>query len=565
MRCARPATRTDVGARRSRALLAATSALALASSCGLVREGSEPGLPECPSYEATVAPVLENQCGACHVKQAKGGYSVASWLDVMQRSAAGSFRVVSGDPSSAFLLAVRGESAPHVALDPSRAALLSDWVVRCGAEPRLGDPSEPKFHASGWASPSDAVQFHGLTLRDAGFDTADCRTCHGDDLRGGKSKTDCNVCHLKGPFDCGTCHGSASSAAPPKALDGSSLTTALGVGAHQKHLVASATHKAFDCVSCHPPVKNFDDDDHLYRGGVFDASRVAKVVLTAAPDAGVSPSWDRATATCTNVGCHTPNPNDTAAKHPSPTWTKVDQDEAKCGNCHGLPPSTHADDRCELCHDPGYADGGVNLALHLNGVVDLRGNAQCDACHAGPQSPQFRDLHGNTDPKVRTVGAHQAHLFASKYRGPMGCEACHLVPATVTSPGHIDSPPPADVFVSKPADGGLAWVGGAQPAYASATATCTNVACHGAGLLAQDSASWLTRAPVWNGPSSQVSCGTCHSLPPIDARPEHDGGTVLGCTACHGRSIDAAGRLVFHTDDAGVRTTEHLDGLVTGN
>jgi predicted CxxxxCH...CXXCH cytochrome family protein len=202
----------------------------------------------------------------------------------------------------------------------------------------------------------------------------------------------------------------------------------------------------------------------------------------------------------------------------------------------------------------------------MNGVVDLRGGAAdggftCNSCHAGPGAPQFYDLHGNSDPHARTVGAHQAHLHASKYRGPLGCEECHVVPQTVTSPGHLGAPP-APTFNQ---DGGVAFAGGAHPSYAAATATCTNVACHGAGLLAQDQASWLNRTPVWNGPSSQVSCGTCHSLPPLDGRPEHDGGIVLGCAACHGRSIDSNGALIFHLDDAGVRRTEHLDGVVTGN
>lgn len=539
-----------------------------AAGCGVVRSG-EPGEVACPSFDDTVKPMLGNECGACHVRQLKGGYSVASWGDALARRPDGSFRVTAGDAQSLLLQAARGELAGHEKLSEGRVELLTEWVVRCKAAPRQG-----KYHEPGWATPSDAERFHGLALRDAGYqplfthgtgeESKTCLDCHGDDLLGGKSGESCSTCHAKGPLDCSTCHGDATSAAPPRSLSGQSLTSTVGVGAHRTHVLDGGVGRPIACEACHPAVKNFMDDGHVFVGGVFDGSRVARVALQSRPDAGVTASWDRASATCTNTTCHAPLPGDTAATNQKPHWIDVGVGQAKCGSCHGLPPSNHKDGRCELCHDLGYADGGVVASLHLNGSVDFRG-PQCDTCHAGPATVPFHDLLGRTDAKLPTVGAHEAHLRSSRYRGPLACDECHTVPSKVTDPGHIDATP-GRVFVAKPAAGGLAWTDGATPAYDPSTGKCSNVYCHGGGTkLGADQAGFLVRSPAWTGAETQGACGSCHALPPVDGRAEHDGGTVLGCVACHAKSITATGKLVFTTGADGGLVSTHLDGLVTGN
>lgn len=572
-----------MNARRSlvAVLVGALGLLALGSfhGCGVLRPG-EPGAPLCASFKTDIQPLLQRECGFCHVSRAAGGYQLTDYQATMARRDDGSARVVAGDRDSLLLRIARNEVPAHTAglpegntgvLPRSELARLEDWAVRCRAA-----PGHTKYHPLGWASPTDTQNSHAVQLRDAGYDPdggptglpfVSCRRCHGADLDGGFTDSNvvavsCGTCHQDpgGPLACTTCHGEghgdAGSPAPPRALDGSRLTTSLGVGAHRQH-------RAFECTACHVKVKDFADEGHLYRNGVFRAGQAG--VVLASNDAGVV-SWDRDFATCTNTACHAPGSTDTAATHRVPTWTRVDAGEAQCGSCHGKPPSNHADGRCELCHAPGYADGGVDLSRHLNGSVDLKGNGQCDGCHAGAGSAAFFDLQGSSRAGVRPVGAHQAHLSGHRLRGPLGCEDCHLVPEKVTSPGHIDSKPPAKVFNQTGPDAGLAFADGAQPTWESGSGTCANVYCHGGGAkLRQDSSPWVARQQRWTDDASAAGCSSCHGLPPRDGRPEHLNTTPITCYTCHGRAIDSTGRIIFHTGADGGLTSEHLDGKNTGN
>jgi predicted CxxxxCH...CXXCH cytochrome family protein len=89
--------------------------------------------------------------------------------------------------------------------------------------------------------------------------------------------------------------------------------------------------------------------------GHIDTSLPAEVTMA-------SGTWDRATATCTNVACHG------AA---TPVWTRVGRGEAACGTCHGAPPTDAPHDpsmdvfACATCH-PAFDQG-----KHINGVVDV--------------------------------------------------------------------------------------------------------------------------------------------------------------------------------------------------
>jgi predicted CxxxxCH...CXXCH cytochrome family protein len=246
-------------------------------------------------------------------------------------------------------------------------------------------------------------------------------------------------------------------------------------------------------------------------------------------------------------------------------WTRAGKGDIKCGSCHGAPPSNHADNRCELCHGAAYADGGVDVALHLDGKVELRnGGEKCDSCHSGPDSPTFIDLRGRgADAGVQTVGAHDAHLHASRLRGPLTCNECHLVPDKVSAVGHIDSPPPAKVF---PSDlGGLAWKQGAMPTYNAANATCGSVYCHGGGDFGHpDTAPMLLRTPSWTGKSDQAACGTCHGLPPQDGTFGHAAALTTPCVLCHSGTVSADGGIIFSSLPDGGLTSKHLDGKITG-
>ncbi len=568
MQCARSAI--------SKTLLAAVFAAALAG-CGVVRESDY--FPICPSYEDTIRPVVEARCGDCHAAtRAEGGYVVGLHTQTVSRRDDGTPRVAPGDLASPVLAAARGELAGHSKLDAADVTLLENWVVRCRAA-----PTPHQFHPKGWATSTDPEQFHGVALREKFYRFGECKKCHGEDLRGGAVEVDCNTCHTgeKGPMECNTCHGDATSPAPPRDLKGIRATTSLGVGAHRAHVTDGVAHKAYGCVSCHLDVKNPEDEGHYRRNGVFlfpdfrtlfpdldppVASHPAEVKLASGPG-GVA-TWNRTTATCTNSACHAPSTTDTSTTRKDPVWTRAGMNDIGCGSCHGAPPSSHADDRCALCHAAAYTDGGVDLALHLNGQVDLRnGGVKCDACHAGPESPTFVDLRGRgRDAGVQTVGAHDAHLHANRVRGPLGCDECHLVPTVVASVGHIDSPAPAEVF---PVDlGGLAWKQGAMPSWNPTTGTCASY-CHGGGDFGHpDTASTLLRNPLWTGGADQAACGTCHGLPPLDGTVGHtavDGGVSrLSCDTCHGGSVSADGGIIFSALPDGGVTSKHLDGKITG-
>jgi predicted CxxxxCH...CXXCH cytochrome family protein len=203
---------------------------------------------------------------------------------------------------------------------------------------------------------------------------AACSSCHGEPPPS-HARSRCAECHpgagqvnhIDGAIDvgdgtpsCSGCHGSATSAAPPRDLTGNTLTSAIGVGAHQAHL--QGLHRLATptpCSACHAVPAAVTSPGHL------DSVDPAEV----APALG----WDRATATCASAWCHG------AAR---PTWT--DDQRAYCGSCHGIPPSTppHLPTTsltdCATCH-PSSVDAfgnvrfsgppGNQTSTHINGVA----------------------------------------------------------------------------------------------------------------------------------------------------------------------------------------------------
>jgi predicted CxxxxCH...CXXCH cytochrome family protein len=123
----------------------------------------------------------------------------------------------------------------------------------------------------------------------------------------------------------------------------------------------------------------------------------------------------------------------------------------------------------------------------------------------------------------------------------MTCAECHVMPSEVASPGHIDTPPPVEVFPR--GFGGLAEARGAEPRWEQGT--CSNVYCHGGQTL------------DWGGAPEAVYCGTCHAIPPEDAA--HVAGLrFTDCAGCHASSVDEFGNPMI---DAEGRSA-HLDGDV---
>jgi predicted CxxxxCH...CXXCH cytochrome family protein len=166
----------------------------------------------------------------------------------------------------------------------------------------------------------------------------------------------------------------------------------------------------------------------------------------------------------------------------------------------------------------------------------------CTRCHGDPARPDGsppRDLRQDDRTTSISVGAHASHLEGSHgIARPVPCEACHAVPSSNASPGHLDGAVQV-VFgaVSRP--------GGAAASWSRVSATCS-VYCHGATLAGGEDT-----APVWTRvDGSQLSCASCHGAPPPRPHPQRS-----DCRACHAETVDEHGRI----DVAGGR---HLDGVV---
>jgi predicted CxxxxCH...CXXCH cytochrome family protein len=373
--------------------------------------------------------------------------------------------------------------------------------ARTRSTPCTGDCT-PRIHAADYADPTSAT-FHGRDLARRNWDFALCASCHGADFSGGRAGVSCLSCHAAGPTACTTCHGDGPTS-----------------NAHPVH-----ASRGVACAACHTVPARWDDDGHLLHDGVA-ITAPAKVTFGAlaqtsliATDRTGPPSWDG--ATCRNVYCHGDALHAAGGSATQPRWTDPTP-PGGCDRCHAAPPPSHARGDCATCHPAS--------APHIDGAVQIGRTPGCDGCHGTPASPAPPvDLAGNTATTALGVGAHQAHLEArSRISAPIACATCHAVPADVTSPGHLDAGP-AKVVAA------LGWERTAQ--------TCATAWCHGPGR------------PTWTS-SGQVSCGSCHGLPPADAAHTPTM-RLTDCASCHPGTVDAFGNILV-TD----QISEHINGVV---
>ena len=200
---------------------------------------------------------------------------------------------------------------------------------------------------------------HGLPPASHGDDTYPCATCHPADA----PHVD-GIVETRATGTCVGCHGSAASPAPPTDLAGDTLTTALGVGAHQAHLQGPHRLRGpVPCATCHKVPTDVFDPGHI------DSGPPAEV------DASLG--WDRTSQTCATSGCH---------GSARPVWTDSDTAQIACGTCHGIPPAdaAHAPGLtitdCATCHTQ-TVDAFGNIIVtdtpngptseHINGSVDF--------------------------------------------------------------------------------------------------------------------------------------------------------------------------------------------------
>ncbi len=224
-------------------------------------------------------------------------------------------------------------------------------------------------HPVGWSGAGTA-NLHQTYIQQKGWQIGECKACHGADFRTAKMLTDtttisCFTCHTSnsGPLGCRTCHGGASSSAPPADLLGGTSTDLVTVGAHQAHLNGRSISEGISCSDCHHQLGSFDDPLHI------DTTTIGVADLTfsalATNSGRVTPVWNRTEGTCSSVYCHGAFDGGNAAVV---QWTEGSS-QTECGSCHSLPPTNHTTPEqqgsCSVCHV-------YSRANHVNGVVDFR-------------------------------------------------------------------------------------------------------------------------------------------------------------------------------------------------
>jgi len=402
--------------------------------------------------------------------------------------------------------------------------------------------------------------------------------------------------------------GSSLSASPAAAQTAcAGLQTCTPADAHAKHQSAG-----LDCIFCHPCGGRFGfrvgyafyggtaiqpTDSYTPANGTTPANcTVACHYPLGSPPAPVA--WN-APAPLACVGCH--DVTALLARYPNHPQVSPTSSRADCQVCHvvgdqhttgavvlqGHPaawmartdPGFHAFSAnrglaaCQACHLQDLSGGKTSTACtscHKAAAAGGTANdfATCIACHGGKDDAsgappaaiwgQAGDPNrgGGTADLIR-VGAHTAHVTAGPFGPAFGCEVCHVKPADIFAPNHIDDIAQGATPTASMTFGGLAVNGVASPTWDRSSATCASTYCHGATLTA---APGTLKNPVWTAGASQVYCGSCHGVPPPPPHIQVDTSTSAGfgvCSPCHSFTVDAAGHII--------PGGKHLNGIIEGS
>ena len=175
---------------------------------------------------------------------------------------------------------------------------------------------------------------------------------------------------------CYGCHGTkATAGAPGPDLKGNTDISEVTVGLHKAHVIDGPYRDAVPCSTCHTMPKKITDkghfDDDVPAEVAFDDLASGKL---RGSGIDLKPAWDRKTASCGKVHCHSLDGGKVSAW----TWTKKLPTSLTCDSCHGLPPKktlsgqTHSSSTdCKTCHSAAYTSKGMlDPAKHINGKVD---------------------------------------------------------------------------------------------------------------------------------------------------------------------------------------------------
>ncbi len=202
-----------------------------------------------------------------------------------------------------------------------------------------------RYHPDNYGETSE----HGL---EAKLNVQDCRTCHGEDLTGGKVDVSCDYCHSWWRNDCLFCHGAVldSTGAPPEDMDDQDAPDLISFTAHHAH-VTGESHASYDCGQCH-----LVPDQVLATGHIFDSTPAEAEVDMAAGLSALG-SYDGA-GTCTNLYCH-----GSGKEHDG---TAIDgSGSTTCSSCHPDTSTSYAWSTMSGAH-----------SAHLEAGLG------CDQCHA---------------------------------------------------------------------------------------------------------------------------------------------------------------------------------------
>ncbi|MBK7539453.1 MAG: CxxxxCH/CxxCH domain-containing protein [Myxococcales bacterium] len=203
-----------------------------------------------------------------------------------------------------------------------------------------------------------------------------CATCHPTMEEASLTFRD-PASHIDGKVDvvgggatggCTSCHGSATSSAPPKDLSGDTAATAAGVGAHQAHLTTSAWRRTIACTSCHTVPLTADAPGHI------DGDNMAELKFDTLNSVA---TYNRQASTCGNMYCHGNGRVSTS----SASW--ITPGKLACTSCHTMDGTGMSGDhrrhlreniQCSGCHADVINAGRtiINAALHVNGLHEVK-------------------------------------------------------------------------------------------------------------------------------------------------------------------------------------------------
>jgi predicted CxxxxCH...CXXCH cytochrome family protein len=157
----------------------------------------------------------------------------------------------------------------------------------------------------------------------------------------------------------------------------------------------------------------------------------------------------------------------------------------------------------------------------------------CAGCHGGVDNQTGAPPDGLEGESLITqlaVGAHTAHVEGKLISDGIDCAECHVVPADISAPGHLDGDQVAEVIFGA--------LGGNQSVWDRDNATCSMVYCHG------NFSGGNNHTPTWTA-ANQAECGSCHD---VGSAPALLGGRherhleLIGidCVDCHAATVNAS-------------------------